>query len=213
MSLEQGLTLRSNGLSCVQIGAIQMQYIYTRVSTDRQETENQTHGLRESYPNAAIVEEIASGAKCRPKLQELLERLVKGDVLIVYALDRLGRRTSEVLALIEDLERRGVVLKSMREGVDYSTIAGRLVTQILCSVAEMERNLISERTKLALAARKKQGVQLGAKAKYDSETVARVRALKAEGLTVREIAIQVGMSASRVSQLTKVRVTEDTLSN
>ena len=143
-----------------------MQYIYSRVSTDKQETQNQLSKLKELFPGAAVFEEVSSGAKARPVLQTLLASLHSGDILIVAALDRLGRRTSEVLALIEDLERRGVILKSIREGVDYSTIAGRLVTQILCACAEMERRLISERTKMALEARRKAGVKLGGPAKF-----------------------------------------------
>lgn len=180
-----------------------MQYIYSRVSTDKQETANQLSKLKELFPGAAVFEEVASGAKSRPVLQTLLGCLQAGDVLIVAALDRLGRRTSEVLGLIEDLERRGVILKSIREGVDYSTIAGRLVTQILCACAEMERRLISERTKLALEARKKAGTKLGPPTKYSIETVLRVRNLRAQGTTVREIAKVVGMSASRVSQISR----------
>ena len=180
-----------------------MQYIYSRVSTDKQETQNQLCRLKELFPSAAVFEEVASGAKVRPVLQTLLGSLGTGDVLIVAALDRLGRRTSEVLSLIEDLERRGVVLKSIREGVDYSTIAGRLVTQILCACAEMERRLISERTKLALEARKKAGVKLGGPVKYNVETVQRVRELRSLGQTVREVAKITGVSASRISQLCK----------
>lgn len=180
-----------------------MQYIYSRVSTDKQETQNQLSKLKELFPAAAVFEEVASGAKARPVLQTLLEVLRPGDTLIVAALDRLGRRTSEVLALIEDLEHRGVVLKSIREGVDYSTIAGRLVTQILCACAEMERRLISERTKLALEARRKAGVRLGGPAKFSPETVQRVLDLRAQGHTVRDVARATGVSASRVSQLCK----------
>jgi DNA invertase Pin-like site-specific DNA recombinase len=179
-------------------------YLYSRVSTDKQETENQLSRLRDMYPDAAVFEETASGAKARPVLAALLGLLKEGDTLIVAALDRLGRRTSEILLLIEDLERRKIVLKSIREGVDYSTIAGRLVTQILVSVAEMERRLIGERTKLALEARRKAGVRLGAPAKYSAEIVAQVRALRASGRSLRSIAKEVGMSASRVAQLCKI---------
>lgn len=180
-----------------------MQYIYSRVSTEKQQIENQLSKLRELFPNAAIVEEVGSGIKARPELAALLSRLVQGDTLIVAALDRLGRRTSEILAIIEDLERRGVILKSIREGVDYSTICGKLVTQILCSVAEMERNLISERTRLALAAKKKAGVKLGGRPKYSPEVIDQVRELRLQGATVREVAKITGVSASRVSQLGK----------
>lgn len=179
-----------------------MQYIYSRVSTERQETENQTSRLKELYPNAAVVEEVASGAKARPMLQKLIAGLEKGDELIIFALDRLGRRTTEILALIEDLDRRGIILRSLREGVDYSTIAGRLVTSILVSISQMERELIGERTKAALAAKRKQGIKLGAKPKFSPDTIRQVHELRAAGLTVREVARKTGVSPGRVSQLT-----------
>lgn len=180
-----------------------MQYIYSRVSTGKQDTANQLTRLKELYPNATVVEETASGAKSRPELQSLVLRLQKGDELLVAAMDRLGRRTSEVLALIEDLERRGIILKSLREGVDYSTVCGRLVTQILCSVAEMERGLIASRTRDALAAKRQQGIVGGRRPTYPPEVVARVRAMKTQGFTNKAIAIETGMSASRVGQLTR----------
>lgn len=180
-----------------------MQYIYSRISTGKQDIENQLAKLRALYPEALIVEETASGGKSRPELQALLAKLDKGDDLIVAALDRLGRRTSEVLALIEDLERRGVILKSLREGVDYSTVCGRLVTQILCSVAEMERGLIAARTKDALAAKRKQGVIGGRRPTYSADIIAYVKELRLQGLTIRAVAQLTGVSASRVAQLTK----------
>lgn len=179
------------------------QYIYSRVSTDKQDVESQLMKLKELYPDAAVFEETASGIKTRPVLNALLTTLQSGDTLITYSLDRLGRRTSEVLALIEGLEKRGIVLKTIREGVDYSSIAGKLVTQILCSVAELERNLISERTKLALEARRRQGVQLGRKRSYSDEVIAKVKALRASGLTVRAISQRTGVSPAWVAKLTR----------
>lgn len=179
-----------------------MKVIYSRVSTDKQDTENQLSRLREMHPDASVVEETASGAKRRPVLEGLLASLQKGDLLIVASLDRLGRRTSEVLRLIEDLERRGVILKSIREGVDYSTIAGRLVTQILVSVAEMERGLISERTKAALAAKKAKGMKLGREPIYSLATIARAKEMRAGGALLKDIARETGMSVSRVFEVT-----------
>jgi DNA invertase Pin-like site-specific DNA recombinase len=180
-----------------------MKVIYSRVSTDGQTTDNQVIALRNKYPDAAIVEEVASGAKKRPKLQELVERLQKGDELILTSLDRLGRRTSEILQLIELLESKGVILKSEREGVDYSTIVGKLVTQILCSVAEMERNLISERTKMGLAARKAKGIKLGRQPKFSKETIGEVISMRAAGQTMEQIKVATGVSVARIHQLTK----------
>lgn len=180
-----------------------MQYIYSRVSTGKQDTANQLAKLRELYPTAKVFEETASGAKRRPVLESLLHTLQAGDQLVVAALDRLGRRTSEILALIEDLEKRGVILKSLREGVDYSTIAGKLVTQILAACAEMERGLIASRTRDALAAKRAQGIVGGRRPTFTQDTVERVKALRAEGFSCRDVAAMTGMSASRVSQVCK----------
>ncbi|MFK7952645.1 MAG: recombinase family protein, partial [Ekhidna sp.] len=150
-----------------------------------------------------VISEIASGAKKRPMLRALVDQLLKNDILIVAALDRLGRRTSEVLLLIEELDTKGVILKSLREGVDYSTPSGRLVTQILVSVAEMERNMISERTKAGLEAARNCGKQLGRPPKIPTETKDLARKLVSQGATHREAAIETGMSRQYVSVLVK----------
>ena len=104
-------------------------YIYSRVSTGGQSVDAQLVQIKQQYPDARIVSEIASGAKQRPILNSLVSELEAGDILIVAALDRLGRRTLEVLELIERLQKRNITLISIREGIDYSTITGRLVSQ------------------------------------------------------------------------------------
>jgi DNA invertase Pin-like site-specific DNA recombinase len=179
------------------------QYVYARISSDVQTTDGQVLALSTRFPGAQVVTEVASGAKSRPMLKALVDQLQPGDMLIVAALDRLGRKTSEVLALIEDLDRRGVVLMSIREGVDYSTPTGRLVTQILVSVAEMERSLLRERTRLGLAAAKARGSILGRRCSIDPELVAEALRLGAAGHSTREIARRLGMSVSSVGRYLK----------
>jgi len=165
-----------------------MQYIYSRVSTSKQDTQNQLSKLTELYPTAKIYEEEASSTKFRPVLYGLLSSILKPrDILIVISLDRLARKVTEALRIIEHLENSGVTLISVNDGANYSTPAGKFLTQILCSVAEMERNLISERTKEGLAARRKQGVVLGRRPYYTEEDVDRVKELRATGLTLRAI--------------------------
>ncbi|MFW7381487.1 MAG: recombinase family protein [Oligoflexus sp.] len=191
-----------------------MQYIYTRVSTDQQTTDCQTIDLAKKYPEAQIVSETCSGAKARPLLQELLTRLQKGDTLIVAALDRLGRRTVEVLNLIEDLDKRGVVLISAREGLDYSTPSGRMVTQMLVSVAEMERSMISERTKAGLAQAKAKGKNVGGhrigsgrpKSQPSQDDLNKIRKLHSKGLSTREIGELIGYSQNKVWRLLRKAV-------
>ncbi len=179
------------------------QYVYARVSTLNQETENQLVQLRRLYPDAMFIEETASGAKARPELEKLVLQLQRGDELIVSSLDRLGRKTSEILTLIESLEKRGIILKSLREGLDYSTISGRLVTQILVSVSELERSLISQRTKAALAAKREKGIVGGRPRIHSEQKVDRARQLRSQGLSLAAISKDVGISISRLHQLLK----------
>ena len=178
------------------------EYIYSRVSTAGQSTDPQVLSLKEKYPHAEVVTETRSGVKSRPFLAALVESLNAGDVLIVAALDRLGRRTTEILSLIEDLERRRVILKSEREGVDYGTPVGKLVTQILVSVAEMERNLISERTKCGLEAARKKGKLIGRPAKIPKETLKKgIFLVLNEGMKLRKAAALVGVNFSYLGKL------------
>lgn len=179
------------------------QYVYARVSTQSQETENQVINLKRVYPSAIFVEEVAGGTKSRPELEKLVHQLQRGDELIVSSLDRLGRKTSEILTLIDSLEKRGIILKSLREGLDYSTISGRLVTQILVSVSELERSLISQRTKAALAAKREKGIIGGRPRVYSNELIAKARELRLQGKSFAVIAKDTGISKTRLQQLLK----------
>ena len=88
----------------------------------------------------------------RPQLEATLKALRPGDTLTVWKLDRLGRNVRGLTELLEDLEHRGIFFESLTEGIDTSTSVGKLMFHILAAVAEMESNLVSERTKAGLAA-------------------------------------------------------------
>jgi DNA invertase Pin-like site-specific DNA recombinase len=141
-------------------------------------------------------------------LKLLVSELKDGDALIVYALDRLGRRTVEVLQLIEELDRRKVTLISLREGVDYSTIAGRLVTQILVSLAEMERALISERTKAGLRAAREQGRMGGRPKSISQERIDRALQLVDGGMSTRKASKETGIHFTYIAELRRGRASE-----
>lgn len=94
----------------------------------------------------------------RPQLEAALKALRPGDTLTVWKLDRLGRNVRGLSELLEELEHRGIFFESLTEGIDTSKSVGKLMFHILAAVAEMESNLVSERTKAGLAAlRKKNG--------------------------------------------------------
>lgn len=88
----------------------------------------------------------------RPQLEAALKALRPGDTLVVWKLDRLGRNVRGLSELLENLEKRGVFFESLTGGIDTSKSVGKLMFHILAAVAEMESNLVSERTKAGLAA-------------------------------------------------------------
>lgn len=181
-----------------------MEYIYSRVSTDKQATENQLFNLTRLYPNAEVIEETISGTKVyKPVLNALLDRLLNGDTLIVAALDRLGRSSGEAILLMNSLYKRDIKVVSIREGLDYSTSSGKLIGQITLAVSENERNLISERTKNALAVKKSQGIILGRPRLDLSDTIKLLKQYRSQGLTYREIRDKTNMSIGRIYQLLK----------
>jgi DNA invertase Pin-like site-specific DNA recombinase len=170
-------------------------YCYVRVSTEGQNFDPQTQELLRKYPDAQVVSEIASGAKARPMLRALLDQLAAGDILIVAALDRLGRRTGEILGLVEGLTARGIVLKSEREHIDLSTPIGKVVVAILASVAELERNMISERTRHGIEAARAKGKQIGRPKTITDEEIQRgVKLVRDRGYSITRAAKEIGIS-------------------
>ena len=175
-------------------------YIYSRVSTEQQDTQNQVSALLEKYPNAEIVEEYASGVKSRPKLEQLLETMEKGDQLVVYALDRLGRSVKDVLNKIEIMNNKGIILVSQREGLDFNTPTGRFMMQVLLAFAELERNLISERTKTALKAVKGRGKVLGRPKNITEQEWSEAGLMRDAGKSLRDIEKKTRISKAALSK-------------
>lgn len=130
---------------------------YARVSTDEQATEAQQMELRAAGCDT-IVEEHGSGAsRARPALAKLIHDLGAGDTLVVVRLDRLARSVSHLLDVIEDLTAKGAHFRSLRDPIDTSTPQGMFSLQVLGAVAQLERALISERTKAGIRAAKAKG--------------------------------------------------------
>ncbi len=132
---------------------------YARVSTADQSDELQIQALEKADCYQIYTDHGRTGrTMARPQLEAALKALRPGDTLTVWKLDRLGRNVRGLSELLEDLEYRGVFFESLTEGIDTSTSVGKLMFHILAAVAEMESNLVSERTKAGLAAlREKNG--------------------------------------------------------
>lgn len=185
------------------------EYLYCRVSTDGQSTDPQTQALIKKYPTAFITKETASGAKARPELKNLIEKLSEGDTLIVAAFDRLGRNVLDLLTMIQTLEakkvtivfdREGFVVDGNDDGNGFNKIIKRMLMQMLASLAEMERAIISERTKAGIEAARAKGKQIGRPREIDEATIRRgVELVQKHGFSIRKAAETVRISVPYLS--------------
>ncbi|MHA7241430.1 recombinase family protein [Arthrobacter sp. TMS1-12-1] len=125
---------------------------YARVSTTDQNLEAQARQLVDAGCYDVYADYGKSGATMTlPELESCLRALQPGNTLVVTKLDRLGRTVRGLVELLNSLHERGVMFRSLGEGIDTTTSSGRLMFDIIASVAEMERELIRERTKAGLA--------------------------------------------------------------
>lgn len=137
---------------------------YARISTKEQNFDLQIDALKDEGCEE-IYKDTASGSLAKRKgLEELMGRLRSGDVIVVWKLDRLGRSLKHLIELINELDKKGVGLKSLQDPIDTTTSQGRLITNVFASMAEFERDLISERTQAGLKAARARG-RLGGRPK------------------------------------------------
>ncbi|MCB1469365.1 MAG: recombinase family protein, partial [Rhizobiaceae bacterium] len=127
---------------------------YARVSTDEQATQAQDMELRTAGCDTIVQEHGSGASRARPALSKLVQDIGTGDTLVVVRLDRLARSVSHLLDVIEDLTAKGAHFRSLRDPIDTSTPQGMFSLQVLGAVAQLERALISERTKAGIAAAK-----------------------------------------------------------
>jgi len=130
-----------------------MKYGYARTSTDEQTTALQLAALKRAQCSSIFEDKGLSGASVkRPALARCLKTLRAGDTLIVWKLDRLGRSLRDLIAMLDDLRARGVKFHSLTEAIDTTTSTGRAMWQMIGVLAELERSLISERTRAGVKA-------------------------------------------------------------
>ena len=160
---------------------------YARISTEDQTPLAQSEALQ-SAGCAEIFEEHASGGnRARPVLARVLERIGKGDTLVVVRIDRLARSLSHLLEVIERLEGKGAFFRSLQDPIDTASPQGKFTWQVLGAAAEFERALIRERTKAGLASARSMGRvggNPGLRAK-DPEVLRMVRLARQDGYMER----------------------------
>ena len=167
---------------------------YARVSTEDQLLDLQINELEEAGCKRVFSDKASGSRAERPNLAEALSHLREGDVLVIWKLDRLGRTVKGLVDFVTDLEKREVQFRSLTEGIDTTTPTGRFFFHIMASMAQMERELIVERTKAGLDAAKKRGCKVGRKRSMTSSKVESAKQLLKNGMLPKEVARNLGVS-------------------
>jgi len=167
---------------------------YARVSTRDQNLDLQLAALKGAGCDR-IFEDTMSGTKAgRPGLAKALEALREGDTLIVWKLDRLGRSVKDLLDFAGGLNERGIGFVSLTDSIDTTTASGRFFFNVMASLAQMERELMVERTQAGLQAAREQGRVGGRKRVMTEAKIRSARKLLNQGTPPKEVAASLGVS-------------------
>lgn len=185
-----------------------MKFGYARVSRDDQNLDLQTDALRRAGVDE-LYEERMSGTKLsRPKLDELLIKLRRGDTLVVWRLDRLGRTARQLITLAERFEAKGISFISLTENFDTSTPAGKFCFTIFCAAAQMERDVLAERTRHGLTAARARG-RVGGRKAQDRRSVDTALRMYSSGLhSITEITRATGLSKTTLYKYVRLSKSE-----
>ncbi|EDW9104166.1 recombinase family protein [Salmonella enterica] len=167
---------------------------YARVSTQDKNLDLQTEALTRAGCEKIYKDKISGVRAERPGLIRALEMLREGDTLVVWKLDRLGRNVKQLVDMVGELHRQGIQFKSLTDAIDTGTPAGRFFLHVMASLAEMERELIIERTRAGLDAAKQLGRKGGRKPKMTSSKIESAKKLLASGIPPRDVAKDLGVS-------------------
>jgi DNA invertase Pin-like site-specific DNA recombinase len=168
---------------------------YARVSTHDQTLDLQLDALEAAGCNRIFADKgISAIAKSRPGFAEAIDCLRSGDTLVLWKMDRAFRSLRHALDTLESFERQGVDFLVLTEGIDTTTPMGRCFFQIRNAFAELERSLISERTKAGMEAARKRGKRIGRPRVLSAAQISSARARRSAGEDMAVIAAQNGVS-------------------
>lgn len=175
---------------------------YARVSSIEQDTTAQVMALKTAGCELIFREKASGGRWDRPELHKLLSQLRKGDILVVWKLDRLSRSLRDLLTIMEKIQEKKAGFRSLTETVDTTTPAGRMMMQMVGSFAEFERAMLKDRTLAGLDAARKEGRIGGRPPKLKPQQQQEIIQLVAKGKkTAAETARLFGVHPATVSRL------------
>lgn len=175
---------------------------YARVSKGDQDTALQLKALEAAGMERIYREQASGGRWDRPELHRALDQLRKGDVLVVWKLDRLSRSLKDLLTLLEQVDKRGAGFRSLTENIDTTTPAGRMMMQMVGSFAEFERAMIRERTRAGLEQARSEGRVGGRRPKLTPQQQAEIReAVQSGRRTAADCARLFAVSPATVSRI------------
>ncbi|MEW9576690.1 recombinase family protein [Bacillus toyonensis] len=167
---------------------------YARVSTFDQNLDRQIHSLTQYGCDKIIKEKCTGMTRDRQGLEKLFDVIRKGDTIVVESISRLGRKTLDILHIIQQFEEMSIHFVSLTENMDTGNPTGKAMLQMLCVIAELERNLIAERVKEGLEASKKRGKKLG-RPKLEKEKISiALRMYDSKEYSIKEIVEATGIS-------------------
>lgn len=171
-----------------------MQVGYARVSTKDQNLALQQEALNKAGCEKIYEDRVSGNKTARQGLDLALEVLREGDSLVVWKLDRLGRNVKDLVSLVGELENQGIHFKSLTDNIDTSTTSGRFFFHVMASLAQMERELLVERTHAGLEAARKRGRVGGRKRTMTDSKLAAAKRLLSDGVPPKDVAMDLGVS-------------------
>ena len=167
---------------------------YARVSTDEQSLDLQLDALKAAGCKRIFTDKVSTTKADHPGLADALSHLRHADVLVIWKLDRLGRTVKGLVDFVADLHGRKIQFRSLTDGIDTTTPAGRFFFHVMASLAQMERALLAERTRAGLDAARRRGRVGGRKRRMTPGKVESARKLLRGGMAPREVAQSLSVS-------------------
>ena len=169
---------------------------YARVSTEQQNLDRQIDALKKYGCDMIYNEKMTGTKKERPELSKMLDRMTKGDTVVVESLSRLGRSTKDLIELVELFQSKGVHLVSLKESIDTSTSTGKLLFTLMSAIAQFERDVIADRTREGLRSARARG-RMGGRPKTNPDSIKKaIKLYNTNQYSVKEIEELTGVKKS-----------------